>query len=123
MKNDRNSSSETTSEQPLSTPRSQQLPARNRPSSGSVSSTPHAIELHVEELVLDGFAPGDRDRISASFDSELARIFGERGVPPSFARHHEIDAITDLRFDVREGASPETIGAQLAHVISERFTR
>jgi hypothetical protein len=33
-----------------------------------------SINLHIEELVLHGFAPGDRHRISEAVEQELTRL-------------------------------------------------
>ena len=44
------------------------------------------IELHIEELVLHGFEPGDRHRIGEAIERELARLFAEQGTPPSLAQ-------------------------------------
>ena len=39
------------------------------------------IELDIDELVLHGFAPGDRAGIAGAVQSELTRLFAEHGVP------------------------------------------
>jgi hypothetical protein len=38
------------------------------------------IEIQIDQLVLDGFAPADRLRIANSVKQELARIVAERGI-------------------------------------------
>lgn len=38
------------------------------------------VHVHVEELVLHGFEPADRNRIGAAVQQELARLVTERGV-------------------------------------------
>ena len=42
---------------------------------------PGWIELHIEELVLHGFAPGDRHPIGDAVEHELIRLFAEQGLP------------------------------------------
>jgi hypothetical protein len=42
----------------------------------------YSIELHIEELVLQGFAPGDRYCIANAVERELLRLFAEQRVPP-----------------------------------------
>jgi hypothetical protein len=42
-----------------------------------------AIELTVEELVLHGFAAGDRYAIAEAVERELTRLLGGQGVPLS----------------------------------------
>ena len=39
------------------------------------------IVIEIDELVLHGFPPGERYRIGEAVQAELARIFGERGLP------------------------------------------
>ena len=40
---------------------------------------PYNIELHIEELVLHGFSPRDRDAIGEAVQRELTRLFVEQG--------------------------------------------
>jgi hypothetical protein len=47
---------------------------------------PVNLELHVEELVLHGFAPGDRYRIGEALERTLTQLFVEQGVSASVAR-------------------------------------
>jgi hypothetical protein len=75
------------------------------------------IELHIEELVLHGFKMGDRFRISEAVESELARLFAERGVPQSLSKGGEIERIDGGAFDVARGSKPEVMGAQTAKMI------
>lgn len=75
------------------------------------------VEFHIEELVLHGFAPGDRYRIGDAVERELARLFAERGVPPSLANGGEIAHINGGAFEVTPGAKPEAMGVQIAQVV------
>jgi hypothetical protein len=54
---------------------------------------PRSIELHIEELVLRGFAPGDRYWIGEAVEQELTRLLADRGVPESLARGGEIASV------------------------------
>lgn len=40
-----------------------------------------SIDVHIEELVLEGFAPSDRDRMMTQVSDALGRILSERGLP------------------------------------------
>jgi hypothetical protein len=77
----------------------------------------HAVDLHIEELVLDGFNPGDRHRIGAAVEAELARLFAERGVSPSLAWGAELATLDGGSFDVAPGAGPEQVGGQVAQAV------
>ena len=71
------------------------------------------VELHIAELVLHGFEPGDRYRIGEAVERELARLLAEQGVPPSLVQGGEIERLDGGSFEVTPGAKPEAIGTQI----------
>jgi hypothetical protein len=75
------------------------------------------IELHIEELVLHGFAPGDRYRIGETMERELAHLFTEQGAPPSLAQSGEIARLEGGNFEVKPGSNAEAIGVQVAQAV------
>lgn len=75
------------------------------------------IEIHIEELVLHGFAPGDRYCLGAAVELELARLFAERGVPPSLAQGAEFADMGGGAFEMAPGSRSEAIGAQVAQAV------
>jgi hypothetical protein len=75
------------------------------------------VELHIEELVLHGFAPADRYRIGEAIQSELARLLAEGGVPPALAQGSEIASLNGGAFTVALGAKAPAIGAQVAQSV------
>ena len=79
---------------------------------------PSAIELHIEELVLYGFAPGDRDRIAAALEQELTRLLTEQGVPQSLAQAGDIAYLSAPPFRVTS-SRPDMIGLQMAQSVNE----
>ena len=40
-----------------------------------------SLEIRIEELVLHGFAPRDRQRIATAIEFALTRLLVERGLP------------------------------------------
>lgn len=50
------------------------------------------IELHIEELVLDGFEPHQRYEIAEALQARLGEVLADRGVPPSLGDVGAIDA-------------------------------
>jgi hypothetical protein len=88
----------------------------------SVLRTPHSIELHIEELVLHGFVPGDRYRIADAVERELARLFAEQGVPPALAQEAEVARWDAGAFEIAPGARVEAVGAQVAHKVYGGFS-
>ncbi len=78
---------------------------------------PKNIELHIEELVLHGFAQGDRYRIAEAVEGELSRLFTEQGTPPSLAHGCQIDKLDSGAFEATPGSMPEAIGAKVARAV------
>ena len=75
---------------------------------------PENVELHIEELVLRGFAPGDRYRIGEAVERELAHLFSEQGTPPSLAQEARLHGWTverSRRSRVRSGSDRCSGGA------------
>jgi hypothetical protein len=73
--------------------------------------------LHIEEIVLQGFAPGDHFRIADAMERELSRLMAERGVPPSLAGGGETAMLDAGELTASEGETPESIGEQLAQAV------
>jgi hypothetical protein len=80
------------------------------------SRKPATIELHIEELVLHGFAPGDRYRIGEAVQRELVRLLSEQGVPLSLGQDGEIARLDGGTFKVTS-SKPETVGTQVAQAV------
>ena len=85
--------------------------------------TPKSIELHIEELVLHGFSPGDRYRIAEGVEQELSRLFADRGVPESLAEGGEIVSVDGAAFEVAPRSRAEAVGAQVAQAVYGRLRR
>ncbi len=81
-----------------------------------------AIELHIGELILHGLPYAQRHRIAEALEQELARLLGERGLPPSLAQGGIIPQmnIGDLR--LAKGARPGAIGVQIARQVYSSLT-
>ena len=75
------------------------------------------VELHIEELVLHGFPPGDRHRIGDAATRELARLFAEGGVPPSLEEGGEIASLSGGSFEARPDLGAERVGVQVARAV------
>ena len=75
------------------------------------------LNLHIEELGLHGFAPGDRSRIGEAVQRELTRLFAEQGMPTSLAQGEEIGRLDGGRFVMTVGMQAEEIGVQIAKSI------
>jgi hypothetical protein len=75
------------------------------------------VELHIEELVLHGFAAADRYRIGEMVERELARLFAEEGVPSSLAENVDARHLDAGAFHVAPNSKAEAIGAQVAQAV------
>lgn len=83
----------------------------------SPSQIPSGIELHIEELVLHGFAHRDRYAIGAAVERELARLFAEQGIPASLMNGGDMARLNGGSFAVTRGSKPEAIGSQVAQSV------
>lgn len=81
------------------------------------------VELHIEELVLHGFAPADRYRIGAAVERELQRLLTEQGAPHLLNGNIELVQIDAGAFEVKPNAKSETIGVQVAQAIYGGMSR
>jgi hypothetical protein len=75
------------------------------------------IEVHIEELVLHGFAPVDRYRLGAALELELARLLSEQGVPRLLTGSAQLAQIDAGEFRMKPRGKPQKIGAQIAQAI------
>jgi hypothetical protein len=75
------------------------------------------LSLHIEELVLHGFASIDGDRIGQATQRELARLFVRHGVPRSLASGATVDLLDAGTLEMASASTPEPIGTKLARAI------
>jgi hypothetical protein len=75
------------------------------------------LELHIEELVLHGFAPGDRHAIGEAVERELVRLFAEQGIPPALARGGEIARQDGGAFELAPRGGAGSVGTRVAGAI------
>ena len=76
-----------------------------------------SIHLHIEELVLHGFAPGDRHRISEAVEQELTRLISERPVFCNTRKNISRDHVDGGNFQMANPARPNAVGAQIAGAV------
>ncbi len=86
--------------------------------------TPRRLDLHIEELVLDGVA-ADAAEIGPAVERELTRLVAERGfpgtetnaaVPPSLARDVSVARVDGGTVDLDSG-SGTGLGARIADAV------
>ena len=76
-----------------------------------------SIHLHIDELVLHGFPPGDRHRIGDAMQRELARLFSEERTPSALMKSAAIDLLNGGTFQMTAAPRPEATGAQVARAV------
>lgn len=81
------------------------------------------VELHIEELVLHGFAPYDRQAIAAALQQALARLLHDHGVPPALTAGGRFDHLYAGAFNVAPGMSAQAIGVQVAEAVYGGLSR
>jgi len=90
------------------------LPQAHRGNLPAVSHAPLPVELHIDQLVLDGFSEVDRAELGGAIQTEFARVLAQRGFPRK-AREEQSLAQLDA------GAVPETAssdaGSIAAHLV------
>lgn len=87
--------------------------------------TPTDIELHIEELLLDGFPRDDRAAIAAALQQELTRLLTEEGIPRSLyatlkagqGGQVEVGRLNASAREISPTQKAETIGSQIARSV------
>ena len=97
-------------------------PVKGRGPNGALRPQP-SVELHIEELVLHGFAPGDRYRMGEAVERELARLLGEEGIPISLRSESATDETRGATFNVPHNAKSPAIGQQVAQAVYQGFNQ
>jgi hypothetical protein len=92
------------------------LPLSGQGPQGRIAG-PAAVRLHIEELVLHGFAPADRHAIGDAVQQELTRLLREHGVAALLARGGETERLDAGSFPLAPDARPQVIGAGVARAV------
>ena len=75
------------------------------------------VRIHVEELVLDGFAPSEGHRIGEAIERELARLVVARGMPHRLMVGGTIALLDGGAFQAPSGASGDVLGTRVAQAV------
>ena len=86
-------------------------------------NAPQRVELEIDELVLHGFAQGDRYRIAQALESELARLISEKGVPPSIRQNAVLHSLNGGAVNLQMGIRPDVVGIQVAREVYGRMRK
>jgi hypothetical protein len=80
------------------------------------------VELHIEELVLEGFDSRDRHRIRDAVERELTRLLGEERELRQVRQEAHVPELR-AQFSMRAGSTPGRVGAQLAEAVHQAVSR
>ncbi len=86
-------------------------------------SIPSSVELYIEELVLRGFAPGNRYSIGEAMECELSRLLAEQGMSPLLTKGAAMARLDCGSFHMSPGANAEAVGVQVAQAIGGGLTK
>jgi hypothetical protein len=75
------------------------------------------IDLHIDELVLHGFAPRDRHRIAEAMQRELTRLITADGQANFLKNPLSLEGINGGEFHVQANAKPQTAGTEIARAV------
>jgi hypothetical protein len=78
---------------------------------------PSRIEVTIDELVLHGFAPGDRYAIAEALGQELTRLLSEQGVPAAFMQAGEVERLNAGAYSMPASANPASVGGKAAQAV------
>ena len=76
------------------------------------------IDLHLEELILEGFPASYRTQFAEIVQNELVRIFSERGAPSALPQGMDVGSLDGGSFNMARGASVHHVGTQVATAIA-----
>jgi hypothetical protein len=90
--------------------------------SDTMPGPPAAVELHIEELLLHGFAPGDRYRIADSVEGELSRLVARQGLASLAGALRPIERLDAGAFRLASGDGPDQVGLRIARHVYSRLS-
>jgi hypothetical protein len=74
------------------------------------------VEILIDELVLHGFSPSDRDAIGAALQQELGRLAAD-GRLGGLAAARDVDVLRAPQAVIAPQARPAVVGAQVARSV------
>lgn len=81
------------------------------------------LDLHIDELIIDGLPHVNGDQLGAIVRQELARLFTEQGIPPGLRQSGQMAALDGGAISVPPNAPVEAVGAQIARSLYGGFSQ
>jgi hypothetical protein len=82
-----------------------------------------AIEVRIDELVLEGFSPADRLRIGVAVERELSRLLRAPGTAERLIAGGDRPVVAGGTFAPPPGGTPVGLGASVARAVHAGLTR
>jgi hypothetical protein len=80
------------------------------------------VELHIDELILHGFAARDRHRIAAALERELSRLIAQGDLAHLQANPIQLDRLDAGSFRLDPAARPSHIGQTVAQRVYRQIS-
>jgi len=81
------------------------------------------LEVHIEELILDGFDSMDQAQLGLAVEKALSLQLEMNGLPTTFARGVQISGLDGGSFSAVPGTAPEQLGNQIAQAVYGGLSR
>ena len=98
-------------------------PMNESPDAPTEARVASRVVLHVERLVLNGFAAGDQAAVAAGLQHELQRLLAERAATGPWTNGVDLPRLRVGNVQVRAGMSAGDIGTQAARGIGHGLAR
>jgi hypothetical protein len=72
------------------------------------------VELHIDELILEGVPAFQREQLAAAIEQAFTALVAEHGLPPAWQTG---GALAGLTQQIQSGSRPDIIGRQVAQAI------
>lgn len=72
------------------------------------------IELHIDELILEGFPVSDPNRITSVVQQELHRLLSQGELPSRMKRNGDIERLDGGAIQIEPRTTPENTGVRIA---------
>jgi hypothetical protein len=89
-------------------------PAGERNGRGALSGS---VDLHIDELRLDGFRAGDKYLIAEALQTELAHLLGQGGMTEILGQSNSVDRLDAGAIRVSAESRPGAVGREIARNI------
>lgn len=81
-----------------------------------------SVEIHIEELILRGFAANDHLQIGAAIEQELSRLIAQQGIQCLRTAPANLDRLDAGTFQLAANARPQAVGQHVAQRVYRQLS-